>query len=523
MIQKIDLTKLPSNPGCYIYKNNQNKIIYVGKAKNLKKRVNSYFSNKNLNEKTKALVKNIVEFDFIVTDTEVEALILENNLIKKNYPKYNINLKDSKRYAYLMLTDEKYPRLILARDRKKKGDYYGPFVSGYSRDLISEVIIKSFKLRTCKRLPKKECLRYHIGLCSAPCINNNKLEYDKDITYAKSVLSGNIKEVINNLNEEMQELSKNNQFENAISYREKIKSMQYLQERQKSERKVNFDQDIISYQIKDNVVYLLIFHSHKGNLDEKEEFVFSDSENFLEQFFIQYYSENDIPKEIIASNFFDNAKEFLDTISKKNITLTIPKIGEKKHLLDLADKNVELVFFSEEKKLEDLQKYLKLSKLPQHIECFDISHLSGTNTVASMVCFKNGIPDKSNYRRFKIRTVDGIDDFSSMKEVVYRRYHRLITEHADMPDLIVIDGGKGQLSSSYEILKELGLRIPLISLAKREEEVFVIGLNNPLMIPKKSKALLLLMAIRDEAHRFAINYNKKLRSKQIKQEFEDEI
>jgi excinuclease ABC subunit C len=515
------LPKLPNSPGCYLFKDNNDNVIYVGKAKNLKKRITSYFTKKHDVLKTNILISNIESVDFFITDNEIEALILENNLIKKYYPKYNVNLKDSKRYAYLKLTDEKYPRLILTRKRNAKGEYFGPFVSGRDRELIYETVVKTFKLRTCKKLPKKECLRFHIGLCSAPCIMQNYDEYNVDVNFARSVLKGNVKKIRNEMNTQMVKLSNNQEYEQAMLIRNRISSLDYLIKKQKTERMPRYDEDIIAYKIREEEIYLLVFHSHNGILDEKEEFVFSYIDNFLEQFFVQYYSDNNIPKNIIARDFPNKISDFLEKVSKKKVNLIVPKIGEKKQLLLLAEKNVELVFFSEEERLEDLKEKLKLASIPRVIECFDVSHLSGTSTVASMVHFKNGKPDKNNYRRFKIQTVEGIDDYSSIKEVVYRRYNRLIKEKRQMPDLIVIDGGKGQLSYAVDALIKLSLRIPIIGIAKRDEEIFAPGIKQALNIPKKSKAMMILKYVRDEAHRFAISYNKLLRSKKIKEDFDE--
>ncbi|MBT4824383.1 excinuclease ABC subunit C [Candidatus Woesearchaeota archaeon] len=511
----IDITKVPTNPGCYLFLDSKRNIIYIGKAKNLKKRVNSYFQKKHEDKKTIMLVSQIKNIEFIVTDNETEALILENNLIKKHEPKYNIDLKDSKRYAYIEITDENFPRLILARKRNNKGDYYGPFVSAAKRDIIMDLLIKKFKLRTCIKLPKKECLRYHIGLCDAPCTKKiSKYEYNENIKAVKMVFSGKINDTLVLLKDKMKKYADKNEYERAIDIRTQIESIKWLKEKQKMERQRKYNEDIINFVKKGSKMYLILFNVYKGILENKQSFVFNYDDNCFEEFLLQYYSDKEVPKEIILPKEVSSP---LQTVlsKKKKITFTIPKRGEKKLLLNLVRKNIEILFFKEEDALIELKKELRLTEIPNVIECFDVSHLSGTNTVASMVQFRNGSANKSNYRRYKIRTVESVDDFASISEVVRRRYLRLINENAKMPDLIVIDGGKGQLTSALTVLQELEVKVPIISLAKKLEEIFVPGLPVPLKINKKSKALKLLQQIRDEAHRFAITYHKLLRKKSI--------
>jgi len=514
----ISLDRLPKNPGCYLFKDNLDRIIYIGKAKDLSKRVKSYFQKTHEDEKTKSLVKNISSVDFFVTDSEVEALILENNLIKKHKPKYNIDLKDSKRYAYIRKTSEEFPRFLIARKREGEGKFFGPFVNAASRDNVLETVQKIFKIRTCKRLPKRECLRYSIGLCSAPCTNKiSKEDYLKDVKSAEMVLLGKIKDLVKKLNKKMDEFSRRENFELAIFTREKIKALENLLERQKMQRQKEYDEDIINYIVHKDCVYLLLFQSRRGILENKFEFEFEESENLLEEFLLRYYSENEIPKEIILPEEVEKSiRDYFRKISGKKIDITVPKKGAKRDLLELVKKNIEINLFGDADKLKDLREKLSLNETPKIIECFDISHLSGTSTVASMVQFRNAKAYKNNYRRFKIRTVDKIDDFASMKEVVRRRYYRLKKEGGEFPNLILIDGGKGQLSSALGALNELELKIPVISIAKREEEIFVPGKSEAIVLDKKSKALRFLQEVRDEAHRFAIKYNRLLRSKKIR-------
>lgn len=514
---KIDLSSLPTNPGCYIYKDKNNKIIYIGKAKNIKKRVSSYFTKKNLDPKTKALISNIKSIEFFITNNEIEALLLENNLIKKHKPKYNIDLKDSKRYAFIQLTDEKFPRLLIARKKTHKGKFFGPFTSATERNHVIKLLRKLFKIRTCKRMPKKACLRYHINLCSAPCIENiTENNYYKQIRKSKLVLKGNTSKLISELKTDMKLTSISQKYEKALQLRDEINALEYLSKQQNVQRQKRYDEDIINYIINKNQIYINLFNIYKGTLTNKQEFILDKTQDFFEKFITRYYYDNPIPKELIIPEKISlTIKKFLEKIRKTKVQITIPKIGEKKNLLELVKKNIEISFFGNIQKTEELQKKLKLQELPRIIECFDISHLSGTSTVGSMVQFRNGKPDKSNYRRFKIQTVETIDDFASMAEVIRRRYSRLKFENKEMPDLILIDGGKGQLSVSINELKKLYLNIPITSIAKKLEEIFFPGSKFPLRLNKKEKALKFLQEIRDEAHRFAISYNRLLRKKKL--------
>jgi len=509
--------KLPKNPGCYIFKDKKEMVLYVGKAKNLKNRIKTYEKNKDLDLKTTHMLKKAVDLDFIVTDTEVEALILENTLIKKYQPKYNVRLKDAKSHAYIRITDEKYPRAVIARRKTGKGEFFGPFVSAQERDYILHFIKKTFNLRTCKKLKKKPCLRYHINMCDAPCIDLiGKKDYDKKISKVKKVLSGKTKELIVDLKKEMKKLSLEKKFELALKIRDEIWALEKLNERQNMKREKKYNEDIINYEIKDDKIYLMLFNIYKGTLYNKNEYIFDYTNNFLEEFIIQYYSDKHVPKEIILPEEIDESVEkFLEKKRDSKIKVTIPKRGDKKQLIDLVLKNIELTFFSDIKKTKTLQDKLKLEDPPAIIECFDISHLSGTSTAGSMVQFRNGKPDKTNYRRFKIRTVDGIDDFLAIAEVIKRRYIRLKKEGREYPDLIIVDGGIGQLNFSLKELEKIGVKIPIISIAKKFEEIYIPGRVDPLRLSKKDKALHYIQEIRNEAHRFAIKYNRLLRKKEM--------
>jgi len=505
------MIELPHKPGCYIFKDKKGTIIYIGKARDLRKRVASYFNRKDLDPKTFALVKSISFTDFIVTHNEVEALILENNLIKKNQPKYNINLKDSKRYAYIEITKEDFPRILIARTKDSDGNYFGPFVSGAERDYVLSLLRKIFSVRTCKKIPKRPCLRYHIKLCDAPCSGLiSREQYADKIQKVKLVLKGKNDELLKILEGDMKRYSEKHDFERCIMLREQINAINYLSEKQNMERQKRYDEDILNYVLKDGKVYLMIFNIYKGVLANKSEFVFEFIDNFLEDFLVQYYSDNKSKKELILPREIDDSlKKFL---LKHNVKVNLAKKGEKKKLLELVISNIESSYFGNLQKIKHLAEKLRLHEMPKVIECFDVSHLSGTSTVGSMVQFRDGMPDKSNYRRFRIRTVEGIDDIKAISEVVNRRYLRLKEEKTALPDLIIIDGGKGQLNAALDVLDSLELEIPVISIAKREEEIYFPGLNFPIKLKKNDKALLFIREIRDEAHRFAITYNRLLRS-----------
>ncbi len=514
-----DVTALPTNPGCYLFRDTDKKIIYVGKAKNLRKRVKSYFQKRDVDPKTRCLIDSFDSVEFFVTDTEVEALILENTLIKKHQPKYNINLKDAKTYAFIQLTNEEFPRLVIARQKRGDGRFYGPFVNAQERDYVYQFLNRTFSLRTCKKMPKKPCLRYHIRLCDAPCGGLiSKDEYANKIISAQLILSGKSRELIKKMDLTMKEQSEQLEFEKALILRNQKMAIQHLQEHQNMQRQQTYDEDIINYMMQEGTVYLMLFTIYKGTLSNKNEYVFEYNDEFLEEFIVQYYSENPVPKEVIVPNkLTESIISFLEQKRKKRVHVLVPKKGAKKQLLDLVKKNIEISFFADITKVDELQKRLQLQETPFVIECFDISHLSGTSTVGSMVQFRKGKPDKSNYRRFRIRTVVGVDDVAAIAEVVRRRYTRLKQEHAEMPHLVIIDGGRGQLNSTVHELEKLDVKIPVISIAKQFEEIYLPGSSQPVRLAKKEKALLFIQEIRDEAHRFAISYNRLLRRKKLRE------
>lgn len=508
---------LPNEPGCYLFKDKNENVIYVGKAKNLKKRIKQYSQKNDFDIKTQSMLDYVKSLDFVATDNEVEALILENTLIKKHQPKYNIRLKDAKTHSYILLTEEEYPRVLIARRKNGKGKYFGPFVSASERDYVLQFLKKTFLIRSCKKLPKKPCLRYHINLCDAPCIGLiPKDDYSKKIDNVKLILKGHTDKLLKKLQIDMNFLSQNNNFESALKLRNQINAIEHLNERQNMQREKKFNEDIINFEIKDDQVYLMLFNIYKGTLNNKAEFVFTYNYDFLEEFIVQYYSDAPVPKELIVpKKLTESIETFLEDKRGSKIKIIKPEKGEKRQLLNLVLKNIEINFFTDIDKVETLKTKLNLQENPNVIECFDISHLSGTSTAGSMVQFRNGKPDKSNYRRFKIRSIEGIDDTAAIAEVVRRRYFRLKSEDTELPDLIIIDGGRGQLNFALQELEKLDLKIPIISIAKQFEEIYIPGRMHPLRVSKKDKALQFIQEIRDEAHRFAIKYNRLLRKKEL--------
>ncbi len=513
----IDLAALPSDPGCYLFQDPGGNVIYVGKAKNLKRRVSSYFKRHDRDPKTEKLVETASSVNFIATGNEVEALILENTLIKRYQPKFNIDLKDSKNYAYILLTGEEFPCLRIARRAGADGIYFGPFVSAAERDYVFSVVKKTFRLRTCRKLPKRGCLRRHMDSCSAPCRGGvTPEEYKDQVRKATLVLRGKSEELRAALTAEMEQRAGEQDFERALLLREQVRAVEHLSRHQDMARPKKTDEDIVNYRVNEQKVYLMLFSVYKGTLAEKMEWTFPEKEEFLEEFLVQHYSAAEPPTDLVLPEEVDDSvAEFLSRMKGKKVTVTVPKMGVRKRLLDLVQKNIELSFFGDRMRIIDLQEHLMLQEPPEVIECFDISHLSGTALVGSMVRFRGGKPEKRNYRRFRIKTIEGIDDTGAIAEVVRRRYSRLSAEKEPLPDLVIVDGGRGQLSAARKELEGLGLDIPVAALAKRNEEVFVPGRSHPIPLSRKENASLYLQQIRDEAHRFAVAYNRLLRKKKV--------
>ncbi len=526
---KKTINDLPLKPGVYIYKNKQGVIIYIGKAKALKKRVSSYFSKKQ-EGKTMWLVREIDQIEIFLTDTEIEALILEARLIRQHQPRYNIALKDGVRYAYLKITNEDFPRLLTVRKRQKDGAlYFGPYTDGTARENSARLLRSIFKIRTCgAKLPKEACLQFYIGNCEAPCIKKTtKTEYGANMKAAKQVLQGRNKLVIKQLSQEMQSFSEKQLYEQAKVRRDQIASLRKFQARQKMTMYRSYDEDIMHWIGVGETLYLQMFKVDKGRVSGKQEFTFErdiikpdgtiDHDLVIISDFIQqYYQTNTVPDSLLIPTDLPDKKlleAYLTKLKGKVVQLKVPRIGDKKKLLDLVYRNILFATEQEDKSLLSLQAHLNLPGVPNVIECFDISTIQGQYNVASMVQFRGGVPDKSNYRKFKIKTVLQQDDFASMAEVVGRRYKRLIEEKKPLPDLIVIDGGRGQLNAAWEVLKALKLKVPVIGLAKKEEEIYRVEELETLKLSHKEPGLKLLMQIRNEAHRFAITYHRLLRKK----------
>jgi excinuclease ABC subunit C len=535
---KLVSDQIPHEPGVYRFIDAKSTVIYVGKAKNLKKRLSSYFGNKKHQlSKTKTLVKNAIKFEYTVVETEKDALLLECTLIKKLQPRYNVMLKDGKTYTYIVVKKERFPRVFFTRRVWKDGSYYfGPYTSKFRANVMLEIINKLFKLRTCNlNLSEgninagkfKVCLQYHIKNCEGPCANYESEEiYNKKIIQIRNILSGQLKPVKDYLRNGIEECVEKLHFEQAQVYKEKLDILDSYQSKSTVVNTNIVDSDVFHIRTEEEmayVSYLKIVNGALINSDNLElKMNLNDKEDELLVFAIKYIREkfHSIAQEIIVQR---EIKYFED------LTITVPQRGEKKHLLDLAEKNLK--YYMIQKRKEDLNKIrkqtpaerilktlkedLEMDVLPFHIECFDNSNIQGSDPVASCVVFKNAKPSKKDYRKFNIKTVIGPDDFASMKEVVSRRYTRLIDEKQDLPQLVVIDGGKGQLSAAYDIFESLGIekKVVLIGIAKRLEEIYFPGDPIPLYINKKSESLKLIQSLRNEAHRFAITFHRDQRSK----------
>ncbi|MGL4977311.1 MAG: excinuclease ABC subunit UvrC [Cetobacterium sp.] len=528
---------IPDNPGVYLMKSNS-KIIYIGKAKNLSNRVNSYFNREHQNEKTKELVKHIDDIDFIICTSEVDALILENNLIKKYSPKYNINLKDEKTYPYILITDEKFPKISIVRTTRKLnqnlGDYFGPFPFGAWN--LKNTLSKLYKIRDCNRdmekIYSRPCLKFYMKFCSAPCkYKNIFIEYNEGISDMKEILKGNTTTIIEKLEKNMNESAKNMEFEKAILFREQKREIETNIQKQISEANSSIDEDIFTFLIEDNKIFLCILNIREGKILGKnfhsinlENKIYDD---ILEDTIMSYYSKYPIPKNIIFDDSVELLKEninhIFEAISKHKVSLFFPKIKSRRRdvlemgLLNLK-KDIENFYNKKsvvEKGLSDLYTKLNLKRFPFKIECFDISNISGKDAVASMSVSVEGKKAKKFYRKFKITSKDTPDDFAMMREVIERRYSKLPLE--EFPDIILIDGGLGQINAVGEILENIGKGgvSELLSIAKKEEEIYKFTENIPYIFSKSDEALKILQRVRDEAHRFGVTYHRLLRNKRV--------
>ena len=526
---------LPDKPGVYLMRDVAGKIIYVGKAVNLKNRVRSYFQQRGLSPKTEALVARIQSFETIVTASEIEALILECNLIKKHRPRYNISLRDDKTYPFVKVTwSEEYPRVYPTRRVEKDGaKYYGPYASAGAMHETLALLKRLFPLRSCRSMDaRRPCLEYHINRCLAPCAGMVDVEtYREMVKTVCLFLEGRSTDVEKDLKRRMLAAAEEMKFELAARLRDQLSAVRQVTEKQNIVTGAG-DQDVLGLARLGNQSCVQVFFVRSGKMVGRDRFLLSGGEtesdgDVLAAFVKQYYNEVAfVPREILTPAPLPEQELLSEWLSERKngaVKLVTPQRGTKRELVQLAGENATEVLRQrserdaalEEKRsaaLQELADRLEMAHLPQRIECFDISHIQGAETVASMVVFTDGEPDKSEYRRFKLRTVEGNpDDFASMQEVTLRRY-REATE--PLPDLIVIDGGKGQLSSALEVIRGVGLaEIPVIGLAKEYEHIFRENISEPLILPRHSEALRMVQHIRDEAHRFAIGYHRKLRAK----------
>jgi excinuclease ABC subunit C len=520
--------EIPSSPGVYLYRDGEDEILYIGKAKNLRSRVKSYFSKTDHPPKTRQLVGKIRTIDWIVLNNEVEALLLENKLVKQHSPKYNISLKDAKTFAYIALTRETFPRILTSRKVSRKLESFGPYTDGFTRQDLQRLVVRVFKLRVCKKLPKRACLNFHIGLCTAPCIGKiTEDEYQHQVEQARSFLGGNYPKTSQQLQMLMQEASSNQRYERALELRNQILSIKLLTESQIVDHERRFNQDVLAFRQFGEKMLAVQMGIRKGVLLGKKEFSFDMQPQIEQEFLKAFYSSNQIPREILLNKacWQDNEEkkaleEFLASKRNGPLSLTIPRRADKLSLVKLAEKNLESTL-DEDSALVDLQTALNLPVLPRIIECFDISNLGTEHVVSGMVRFTNAKPEKKNYRKFKIKTFIGQDDFAAIKEVVTRRYKRLLEEKAQMPDLVVIDGGPGQISAAKTALTSLGFQLPLIGLAKEREEVYLPDESEPRRFDRNCRMMLLLRQIRDAVHDFSLGYNRKRRQMKMREEFEN--
>jgi excinuclease ABC subunit C len=532
------LKTLPDQPGVYQYFDEEGKVLYVGKAKNLKKRVSSYFTKEHDNARLRLLVKKIADIKIIVVETEYDALLLENNLIKQYQPRYNVSLKDDKTYPWICIKEERFPRIFYTRKKILDGsEYFGPYASVTSIKTLLGLIKENFPLRTCsldlsqKNIDAKKfraCLDYHIGTCKAPCVAlQTQEEYDDNIKQIRNILRGNIASVIRELKQQMNTYSANMQFEQAQDIKEKLDALEKFQARSMVVSNTIDNIDVVNFVREEDLYYVTYFHVVNGaitstkTLEVKKKLDESDSDILLYALFDFRAESGSTAKEVVVP--FYPESEF------PGVKFFVPKAADKKIILDLCHKNAEQYRVDKNKQLalvnpeehtqrilQQMMKDLRMTKPPVRIECFDNSNIQGHFAVSAMTVFINAKPAKSEYRHFTIKTVEGPDDFASMEEVIYRRYKRVLDENLPMPQLIVIDGGKGQLGAALNSLEKLELigKVAIVGIAKRLEEIYYPNDPLPLYLDKRSETLRVLQHIRDEAHRFGITHHRKKRSKQ---------
>lgn len=535
---KKKLTQIPEKPGCYQFYDSAGKIIYIGKAKILRNRVHSYFGKHHDNNKTRVMVSKIADLQYTVVNNESDALLLESSLVKKHRPRYNILLKDDKTFPWIVIKNESFPRIFYTRQVIKDGsEYFGPFTSAYIVKSILELIRKIFPLRNCTRNLAPEiirqkkysqpCLEYHIGNCKAPCIGLQKEEeYSENVNRIKTIIKGNLTGIRKYLKDKMSHFSEQMEFEKANEMKEKLEVLEKYVAKSVIVSPGIGEAEVFSYVSDEKEIYVnylrvvegAVIQSHNVQIKKQ---IDEEQENILSTVILDI-------RERLHSNVKEIIVPFVPEFSAAGLSFTVPQKGDKLKLLELSERNAKTYRTERRiaelsagkgkgawKVLERLREDLRMEKVPAHIECFDNSNLQGTNPVAACVVFKNGKPLKSEYRMFHVKTVEGPDDFASMTEIVERRYARLLSENRSLPELIVVDGGKGQLGAAYAALASLGLeeRIFLISIAKRLEEIYRVGEDLPLMLDKRSPSLKIIQQLRDEAHRFGITFHRKVRTK----------
>ena len=522
------LSLLPASPGCYLMKNKEGTVIYVGKAKKLKNRVHSYFVGVH-NYKTTKLVSEIEDFDYIVTDSEKEALLLEINLIKDYTPQYNIMFMDNTYYPYIQMTNETHPRLRIVRNAKeKKAKHFGPFPDATAARETFKLLNRLYPLRKCNHIPKKPCLYYSLGQCLAPCIQdvdeNIYVDIKKSIT---KLLNGDIKEKVNELTEKMMKASEELNFEQAKEYRDLISHIRYVTAKQHVQFNDQIDRDILGYYVDHGYLSIQLFFMRHGKLLSRDLNLIPIEDHVqesLQQFMVSFYQNNTLPKEILVPMDMD-----IDLLSQIiECKILKPQKGNKASLVQMAienakeslEKKFQLMEKNEAATLGAIQQLGELlhMKTPHIIELFDNSNIQGAYAVAGMVCFKDGVPSKKDYRKFKIKTVDGPDDYGSMREVIYRRYYRVLMENLTPPDMIIVDGGLGQIHAAKEVIDSLAMNIPVYGLAKDDKHSTAMLLDQdgqPIPIHPKSELFFLLTRMQDEVHRYAISFHKNVRSKSL--------
>jgi excinuclease ABC, C subunit len=534
---KNTLAVIPDQPGCYQFLDEKGTVIYVGKARDLKRRVSSYFNKYQEHPKTRILVRNIRQIKYIVVNTEEDTFLLENNLIKQLRPRYNVMLKDDKTYPYIVIKNEYFPRVFKTRNIVRDGSkYFGPYTSVQSVNALLDIFRRVYKVRTCRLNLTPEniaagkfnvCLEYHIRRCEGPCEGLQSLEsYNKNIAEITEILKGNVAIIEKQVREKMQSLSEQLRFEEAHDLKEKLMLIQSFREKSQVVSNIHYNLDVFSIEEDENSAYINYMHVVNGGVNQAYTFEYKKK-------------LDETPQELLGlgivemrQRFGSESKEivvpFIPELKLSGIEFTIPQRGDKRKLLDLSEKNVKQYKIDKLKKAEMLnpeqrttrilktvQKDLQMKELPWHIECFDNSNIQGTNPVAACVVFKKAKPSKKEYRHYNVKSVVGPDDYASMREIVERRYSRLLNEGASLPQLIVIDGGKGQLHAAVESLQKIGLygKIAIIGIAKRLEEIYFPEDSVPLYIDKNSETLKLIQQLRDEAHRFGIAFHRQKRSK----------